>query len=244
MIHENDRLIFYIKEIGIIIITCLLISWLFFNSLVGMLILTPYIMISSYKLRNSYRQRLSNIILLQFKDFLSDLESSLVAGNSPLLAVIYAKENIDKMYYKNSPLGEILEEVTNRLNLNESLEAALSTLASKTKVREIEDFFEIFNVAVSSGGDLVNLTRTARNNIYQSINIKREIEEIISANRTECLIMKAMPLLIILYFRLFSSSFLTPLYYTNLGKVIMIILAVIYCVMINYSEMIVEKITA
>ena len=77
--------------------------------------------------------------------------------------------------------------------------------------------------------------------MYEKIELEREIESIISANRTECLIMRLMPLGIILYFRLFSPSFLEPLYETSLGRMAMIVLAAVYFFMSEYVKRIVDK---
>lgn len=242
MNNNKDVLMYTIRYMAKILAVCLAISILFYNTVFGMLMLIPYIVYKSFGIRRSYRKRRREIILNQFKDFLSNLETAMLAGNSPDRAIILAKKDVEAMYGDGSPLVMCLAELENRLSINESLSSALQILMEKSDLKEITDFCEIFIVANSSGGDLVAMIRAARNNIYETINLNREVDDILSANRTECLIMKVMPLLILLYFRVFSFSFLLPLYESFLGKLVMIGLSLIYCGMIEYSEIIVEKI--
>ncbi|MDD6102644.1 MAG: hypothetical protein PUB67_06030 [Clostridiales bacterium] len=241
---KKDKTLFVIRYLGTLLAMCLAVSILFYNSLIGMAVLTPYLVYRLSGIGAEYRKKQRRIILNQFKDFLSNLETAILAGNSAGMAVIAAKKDVEAIYGASSPLVKCLDEVENRLSINESLSNALQIFMEKSDLKEIMDFCEVFIVANSSGGDLTALIRAARNNIYETINLNREIEDIISGNKTECLIMKVMPLLILLYFRVFSSSFLTPLYYTTGGKAVMLVLSAVYCIMIEYSNIIVDRINS
>lgn len=216
-------------------------TFLFFDSFLGMVIILPYGIYLAVNIKDSYRKFIKKRYIFQFKDTLSCLLTALEAGYSAEQAIGSVRNDIQMIYGREACMTVELEQMERKLELGQNVESVMAEFAEKTDIREIRNFADIFTVAKRSGGDIISLVRAAGRDMYEKIELEREIESIISANRTECLIMRLMPLGIILYFRLFSPSFLEPLYETSLGRMAMIVLAAVYFFMSEYVKRIVDK---
>lgn len=233
--------LFVIGEVVKILIIVPILAYLFFNSRLGLIVIMPYGIFLAWQIKAKYKSYMKNKYLFQFKDALSCLLTALEAGYSIERATVSAKRDMKIMYGEDSCMAIELEQMERKLSLGQSIEAVFEEFAEKTGVKEIISFSDMFSVAKRSGGDIIGLIRAAVRDIYEKMETQREIESIISANRTECLIMKIMPPAIILYFKMFSSVFLEPLYETAIGRVAMLVLAGVYFIMCEYSRIIVEK---
>ncbi|MGN0166313.1 MAG: type II secretion system F family protein [Lachnospiraceae bacterium] len=233
---------FVFCEVVKIVLFLFICSYLFFDALMGILLVLPYGIFLLFCIPGHYREHSRKRYLLQYRDMLSCMLTALEAGSSPESAIRSIRKDISMIYGKGSFMETELEQISRKLDLGKSLEDALNELVVKTQIREIMNFVDIFTVAKRSGGDIIGLVRAANREVYEKIETDREIESIISANRMECMIMKFMPLAIILYFHLVSPSFLSPLYDTSAGKLVMILLACAYFVLSEYVKHVVAQV--
>lgn len=232
---------FICGEVLKILIMTVACAYLFFDDLLGIIIIFPYSLYLLIKIKDGYKSFIKKRYVFQFKDTLGCLLTSLEAGYGIEQAVTAARGDLRLIHGADSCMTKELEQMERKLMLGQSIEEVIGEFAERIDVGEIRNFADIFAVAKRSGGDIIALVRAAERDLYEKIELEREIEEIISANRMECLIMKVMPLGIILYFRVFSPSFLSPLYGTAIGKIIMIGLAAVYFGVSEYTKKIVDK---
>lgn len=232
---------FICGELLKIILMMIVGAILFFDSVLGVVIILPYGIYLSVRISNKYRKFTRKRYVFQFKDTLSCLLTALEAGYSIEQAIVNVRKDIQMIYGRDACMTVELQQMERKLELGQNVESIMAEFADKTEIKEIQTFADIFVVAKRSGGDVISLVRAAGRVMYEKIELEREIESIISANRTECLIMRLMPLGIILYFRFFSPSFLQPLYETSLGRAFMIVLAAVYFLMSEYVKRIVDK---
>ena len=241
MLNEKKRWLFICFELLKIAGLITTVAYLFFDSVLGILITLPYVAYAVSRINVKYKKYLRKRYVVQFRDLLSCMLTSLETGYSMERAIMASKMDMMLMHGKDAVMVQELEQIKRRLELGQTVEEAVCELGERTKVTEILDYADILSVAKRSGGDIIRLTRAASRSIYEKLETQREIDGIISANRSECSIMRVMPLGIMLYFRVFSFEFLSPLYETGAGRAAMLVVAVIYFILWEYSGKIVES---
>lgn len=235
-------LVYILFELIKVISFILLSAYLFFDSVWGIVMILPYGIFLLYKIKGKFREYIKAKYVFRFKDTLGCIQTALEAGYSIEKAIAAAGRDMRIMYGDGAYMVTELEQMERKLDLSRNIEAVIEEFAQKTEVREIINFSELFTAAKRSGGDLISLVRSAAGVLGEKLEMRREVEGIISANRTECLVMKAMPPAILLYFRIFAPAFLEPLYETAVGRSAMIVLAAVYFAMSEYAEVIVKKV--
>ncbi len=240
---ENDRwkigfVFSYILKNSLIVLAS---AFLFFDSVLGVIILFPHIIYLFLKFRKKYRKKSGDIMVIQFRDTLGCMQTAMEAGETVEKSISLAKKDMEVMYGKGAAMVLSLEKMERRLDLSENIEDIIEDFANDTDVKEIINFSDVFSVAKRSGGNILQLIRAATSDMYEKIEMKREIDGIIAANRNECMIMRLMPLGILAYFKLFSASFISFLYEGALGKMIMIAVAGMYFCLSEYSENIIDS---
>jgi tight adherence protein B len=158
---------------------------------------------------------------LEFKDGILALSAALEAGYSAEHAFEEACKDLRQIYHEKSMVIKEFSYIMNQIHMNISLEKALSDFAERTGIEDILSFSEVFNTAKRTGGDLMNVIKITSNIISGKIEVKREIITLITAKRLEANIMKAIPLLILVYLSVTSPGFLNPLYHNLIGIIVM-----------------------
>lgn len=97
----------------------------------------------------------------------------------------------------------------------------MKELGLRSGVEDIMMFSEILGTARRTGGNLVRIMRQTTSNIAEKIEMRREIETLVAGKKMEAVCMTAVPLLMILYLRIFSPGFLDPLYNNLMGGMVM-----------------------
>ena len=104
----------------------------------------------------------------------------------------------------------------------------MKELGLRSGVEDIMMFSEILGTARRTGGNLVRIMRQTTSNIAGKIEMRREIETLVAGKKMEAVCMTAVPLLMILYLRIFSPGFLDPLYNNLMGGMVMTGALVVY----------------
>ena len=214
----------------------MLAAFLFFNSFLGLILMSPYVLFSVYRIARKAGERQRRLLISNFKDMLSCLLTALEAGYSVEKAMSSVRNDMSVMHGEKCFMVKELVKMEARLGIGENIEDIFRDFADRTRVKEIEYFADVFSVAKRSGGDIISLIRAANRDLYEKLVLRREIESIISSVVTQSTIMKLMPLLILLYMRLFSGSFLNPLYHTAMGRLAMMVVAILYFALAEYIE--------
>ena len=211
-------------------------AFLFFNSYFGLILLSPYVLFLVYRIARKAGERQRRLLIRYFKDMLSCMLTALEAGYSVERSMASVRNDMSIMHGEKCYMVKEIVAMEARLDIGENIEDIFRDFAEKTRIKEIEYFADVFSVAKRSGGDIISLIRAANKDLYEKLELRREIESIISSIVTQSTIMKLMPLLILLYMRLFSGSFLDPLYRTAIGRLVMIVVAILYFVLAEYIE--------
>lgn len=101
------------------------------------------------------------------------------------------------------------------------LELLLADLGIRSGEPDIEDFAEVFSIAKRSGGNLNDIIRRSAAVTGEKIEVKQEIQTLLSSRRYEQKIMNMVPFLIMAYLQLTSRGFFDCLYFNAAGILIM-----------------------
>lgn len=160
-------------------------------------------------------------LTVQFKDAMESLVSALVAGYSLENAMRQSERDLALMYSEQDIILREFEYMTRKLELKVPVETLIRDLGARSEAEDIIIFGEILMTAKKTGGNLVQVMKRTSANIMEKIEIRREIDGLVSGKKMEARCMTAIPLLMIVYLRIFSPGFLDPLYRNLAGAGIM-----------------------
>ena len=140
-------------------------------------------------------------LLIQFKDFLYSLSASMATGRNMGESIREALVNLKNIYDNNAPIIQELSIIVSGLDNRESEVYLLSDFAKRSACRDITGFTDVYLSVRESGGDMEKA-------------ISRTCE-------IEARIISLMPVIILAGLNLTSSDYISPLYETLPGRLIM-----------------------
>ncbi len=158
----------------------------------------------------------------QFRDFLYTVSSSVNAGRSLEEAMDEAIGPVRLIHGDGCCMVTELE----RMNMiiretNSSAEPLLRDLARRSHLDEISEFVDVCTACRKTGGDMNILILKASDIITQHIELQREKEVILSEKKLESRILALMPPAVILLINISSSDYLSMMYMTATGRLVM-----------------------
>lgn len=198
------------------------IFYLFYHSLIfslaGGLIISLFI-VPFVRWKAEKRQAL---LITQFKDMLYSM-SSYVASNMKITdALEGSMVSLESIYGRESPLVMELEYMIRNIKENKESEIRLlQDFAYRSHCEDIENFVQVYVSCIITGGDMDRVLKNAIDILMDKITIEREIRTLTAQKKLEGNIITVMPVLVIFFLNIFSPEYLTPLYTTLTGRVIM-----------------------
>ena len=115
-----------------------------------------------------------------------------------------------------------------QIKLSVPVERLLLDFGRRSGSEDIENFAAVFATAKRMGGNTAGIVRETAVTISSKIDVEREIETAIAAKKYEQKIMSVMPAFIILYMQLTSPGFLSIMYTTAFGMIVMTACLAVY----------------
>ena len=217
------------------------ISFLFYNSIIPVVLLLPGCIIYYRFVRNSLKKRRDNVLTLQFKDFLVSVSSLLSTGYSLENAIVESRKEILSIHGDCLMIRE-LDRMISQLLIHIPTEEIFKNFSLRTDIDEIKTFSQILSIAKQSGGDLIHIIFSTSSSISSRVNIRTEINTTLSGKKFELYIMAIMPVIIMIYVSFTQPGFFTPMYHNLVGIIILTICLVMYilAVVIAYKILSIE----
>ncbi|NDI35582.1 pilus assembly protein TadB [Chengkuizengella sediminis] len=175
-----------------------------------------------------YRAQQLNIkrreeLILQFKQALTSLSSSLSAGRSIEKALVYTLEDLRTIYpNENTYIIQEFKMMNVQIRNGSTVENVFQNFSDRTKIEDITNFVEVFKICKRTGGNLVEVIRTTTNMIRDKIEIGQEINVLISNKKFETRVLNIIPFIFIVFLRYSSPEYMSPLYQGK-GVIVMFI---------------------
>ncbi len=216
------------------------IAFIFYRSIVALVALIPLGVYIFRKMRGERIRKRAYELNLEFREAIMSVQTALNAGYSVENAFIEAGHEMEVMYGPEAMITTEFRMIERRLRSNENVERIVMELAERSGLEDIRDFADVFIAAKRSGGDLSRIIRRTADTISDKIEVRREIETLLSAKRMENRIMQGVPFFIIAYLSAASPEFIAPLYHNVMGIGVMTFCLVLYAVAFLLSEKIID----
>lgn len=170
-------------------------------------------------------------LAVQFKDMLYSLSSSLSAGKSVETGLKECLRDLRIIYPDDDTY--IIQELTyivRGIEMNEPVENMFGQFAERAHNEDIENFVDIFRTCKHTGGDLVQVIKTTSQTIGEKIEIKQEINTMVSGKKFEFKALMVMPVFLILLLSVSSADYMNPVFTTVLGHIVMTIAIALFAV--------------
>ena len=164
----------------------------------------------------------------QFKEMIQTVSSALATGYSVENAFYETQKELLVMYPPQARISKELLMIARKLRMNIPVEQVLEEFAQQVPSEDVGSFVTVFVTAKKSGGDMIDIIRNTTNQIGDKIEVKREIDTLLSAKKYEFQIMSAVPYGIIGYMSLSFPEFMGQLYGNVLGIGVMTVCLLIY----------------
>lgn len=151
----------------------------------------------------------------QFRDLLDSLSASFSAGVNPNEAFYSAHKDMVQQHGENSFIAIEANEILNGVRQNYSIAEMLNDFAKRTGNEDIENFANVYKIAVEKGTDLKTVIRRTHSIISDRIAVNDEIQTKLASNKLQHTVMSIMPIGIVAILRFtnesFANSFASPL---------------------------------
>lgn len=209
--------LFYVLQaaIGIAII-----SYIFYRSIwVTGVALLMSVLYPRYKRKQLiYKQKQE--LALQFKEALYIISASLTAGQSVEMAFRHSVKDLSVLYLDPmTPIIQEIELINHKMDLNGTIEEGLVSFAQRAHLEEVSNFVDVFIACKRRGGNLVQIIRNTSQNIAEKIQIKQEIETLITEKKFEQKVLFGMPVFLIYMLDSSSPEFMAPVFSQLIGRV-------------------------
>ena len=203
------------------IVSCMGIGYLFYDSWIAGVALSPSIGFFLHWYERWRIKRQKKRYLIAFKELLYALASNLRVGYSVENAWKRMRKDLQLLYPEDEALMKDIREVEESLELHIPIEVAIERMSKKQELEEVQSFSEVLSTARQSGGNLVHMMDKTAEVIAEKIEVEQEIQTILSGKKLEQKIMCGMPVLMLLYLRVTNPTYLEPLYHNALGIILM-----------------------
>lgn len=198
------------------------IGYVFYHNVILALIVALFaVKAPKIRTRQIIEKRKSQLAL-QFKDMLYSLSSALSVGKSVETGIRDSLQDLQVIY--PDPQTDILVElelILRGLGMNNTIEEMFGQFAERAHLEDIDNFVDIFVTCKRTGGDLIEVMRSTSNTIGDKIEVKQEIETMISGKKYEFNVLMIMPVVMILFLTLTSGDYMAPVFGTIAGRIAM-----------------------
>lgn len=236
-LSKKDKLIAFIYAS-----VCLYaLGYLFYRSLLMAALLVPLALLYPRLKEKEYIAHQRKLLNLQFKDALHSIATSLTVGKSIETAFRDAPQELRLLY----PEAEILilreiQIINNKVQMNINIEEAIRELAERTGLEDILYFAEVFAICNRTGGNLVEVIKNTSRIITEKNDFKQELELMLVQRRFEQRLLSFIPVVIILILSITSPEYMSPVYTTYTGRLVMSIALSLFGLAFYLSKKIIE----
>lgn len=199
-----------------------LLGFLFFDLWVGFLAAPLLATFLSRYSKEYLLQKRKRELLLQFRDALYSFTSSFSAGKQIGEATEEAIPYLTGIYGKNAILIQEFRAIAVAIRTAGADETeAWESFGARSGLSEISDFASVFKACRDAGGNIIKAADKAAERIKERIEIEGEIRRMTAQKKLEGRMIGLMPLLVILFMRMSSPSYMEPMYQTVRGRAVM-----------------------
>lgn len=155
------------------------------------------------------------MLVNQFRDMLDGLTTSLGAGNNMLDSLYAVREDLHMQYDESAYILQEMDVMISGVQNNVPIETMMYDFGVRSGVNDIKSFAEVFQVAYRKGGNLKDIIQNTYTILNDKLEIREEIETVVTSSKTEENLMIIMPIALIGLIKFmspeFAANFATPI---------------------------------
>lgn len=222
------------------LIIAIVVAVLFFDCVPACVLSVPFIGVIVKKSFRIMAERKKNHMRLEFKELLFSLAANMAAGYSIERAFVPAYRELEGMYQGHSLiLGEI-SLIIKGMEVNQDIGKLLGDFATRSGVKEIDEFARVVYVSGKSGGNVIKMMKGMAENIDRRMEVEMEVSTTVAAKRFEQNIMTCMPFAMIIYMRVCNPGYMDVMYGNIFGVMVMAICLCAIVVSVVWSRRITD----
>lgn len=200
----------------------LAVGWLFYDSVRAGFALSLPLLLTARFYRAHLIARRKEALLLQFRDLLYSVSSSISVGRSMKQALQESMMFWQGTYTEKDLLMIELAQMDRRMTQGNvpDLEV-LQDFARRSGLPDVADFVNVYENCRSSGANLIRAIDRATTVISDKITLEKEMETLMAQKRFEGRIIMAAPFAIMLFLRLTAPQYLAPMTASPQGYVML-----------------------
>ena len=220
---RHEKYIFYCASAAVAAVA----SYLYYKNIIFALLILPFIKrIEGYVIHSIIEKRRMDY-LVQFKDLLFMIATSVGAGRSMKDAIGESIPTLEQIYGEKGILIVEIKKVFERIDVGrENDVAVLYEMALASKLEDVIDYVTVYSICKTTGANLILALNRAASIIMDKITIEREIEELVIRKKKEGIVIFVMPTLVVLFLNMCAPDYIDPLYTTLQGRIVMTIVIV------------------
>ncbi len=201
-----------------------LISIIYYNQPLVTLLLLPFLYVWYLNQSAKISKKKKNECKKEIRELLQSLVNCLSAGYSMERSIPVIKKEHEMLYSReHSQLLQGLSLMERKIEMNQPVETAFEEFASSTDNEDLIAFSYILKTAKRGGGNLIYILNKTIDSIGRKNQVEEEIGTILAGRVFEKNIMKAIPMFLIIYMRVFNPEYLDCLYHGLAGRIVMTI---------------------
>lgn len=174
-------------------------------------------------------EKRKNQLTIQFKDLLYSLSSALSVGKSVEMGIRDSLQDLRVIYPDpNTDILLELEYILRGIGMNNTIEDMFSQFAERAHLEDVDNFVDIFVTCKRTGGNLIEVMRSTSNTIGEKIEVKQEINTMISGKKYEFNFMMVLPVIMVEFLALTSGDYMEPVFTTIPGVLAMTVSIAIF----------------
>lgn len=143
----------------------------------------------------------SNKLLLQFKDMLESLSTSIGAGSNVQDSFMAAQKDMTNQFTEDSDIVKELKIVNSGIQNGIGIEKLLLDIGDRSGLADIVSFANVFDTCYRKGGNIKDVIKNTHQIISDKIDITLEIQTVVSSKTSEQNAMLIMPVIFVVLLR-------------------------------------------
>lgn len=183
------------------------VGWLFYESkivsvIVGLVCGFAFLPMRKKQIIEKRRQKL----LMQFKDMLESISTSLDAGSNVQDAFFNAKEDMGLRYGETSDIYDELCIISEGISSNINIEDLLLDFGDRSQLKDVISFANVFETCYRKGGNIKQIIKNTYLIICDKIDIALEIRTVVASKKSEQKVMMCMPIIFVFLIKMMGTD--------------------------------------
>jgi tight adherence protein B len=145
-------------------------------------------------------------LLLQFRDTLESLATSIGAGSNVPDAFLSAEDDMSKQHNEGSDIHREIKTINEGIYNNVPVETLLMDLGERSGLEDVISFANVFETCYRKGGDTKEVIKNTHQIISEKIDIMMEIQTVVTSKKSEQNAMMFMPILFVFLLKMLGKE--------------------------------------